>query len=448
MKKFLTLCLLLILTILFISAQSNISKRIKLDKSSVVYVAPGESVFHLHTCKKLGRARTGMTLSSALAKGYTPCPDCIPMKKSNIEHKVILEEKLDILSTENLLESKSISICGISISDSVEEALNKLDKTVDDIRSNKDASLFFIDIATGITIKTKDKEKIDSIFLRYDGKENFRDKTREIFNIISHSGLYEHLVANFGKPDYILDNTDLSFLKKFEVYYLKGFIFSWMSIDKKTMVSIELTSRENTQKQAKENGAKTIEEVKKIETGDIPISKTGFRQTLWGMNKGQVKKREAGKVYKEEKMTGAMAGLDILVYQENIAGLDCLIAYYFAENKLTRARYLFSSEHSNKNLFIQDYKNVQTQLSEKYGKPYRDDVIWSNDLYKDDLSEYGTAVSLGHLQYATEWKQPETYIQLTLHGDNFEISHWVEYTSNAFHEFEKLVMKKAKKDIW
>lgn len=202
------------------------------------------------------------------------------------------------------------------------------------------------------------------------------------------------------------------------------------------------------EKRAKEKGTKTREQIKKEEAGEIPLSKTGFRLTRWGMSKAQVKNAESSKFIREEKLGGAMKGLECLVCQDNIAGLDCLIVYYFAENRLTRARYLFTEDHSNNNLYISDFEIVKSQLSQKYGQPIRDELIWSNDLYKDDSSHYGMAIAIGHLQYVVEWSLPETYIQVLLQGDNFKINHWVEYIGKAFRKFEENAREKAQKSIW
>jgi len=177
-------------------------------------------------------------------------------------------------------------------------------------------------------------------------------------------------------------------------------------------------------------------------------SKRHFRKTYWGMSKEQIKKVESSEFIKEEKGGGAFKGLNMLIYKDNIVSLDCFIVYYLAENQLTRGRYLFIEEHSNENLYISDFKDIKNQLTQKYGKPKRDDVIWLNDLYKDDPSDYGMAISVGHLRYLAEWDLPETEIQLVLQGDNYKISCWADYIGKAFKRLEKNAIEKAKKEIW
>lgn len=273
--KILTWGLVFIFLSAFISAQ--------LSESDVVYVIPGEKIYHLANCEKLGNRKTGMALSIAKKKGYTACPVCFPEKKETLQK---IEKKLEI------------------------------------------------------------PLKIDT----------------------------------------------------------------------------------------------------KIETP--AISKSGFRETLWGMSQEQVKKIEKSEFMKKEHSKSS--GLDILIYKEKAGELDCILGYYFAENQLVEGRYVFIEKHFNKNLFIHDFKKVKEQLIEKYGMPKEDETIWRNDLYKDDPSHWGTAVSIGHLVFETTWKLPETKITLQCYGDNFEVNHRLSYISeiNKHKELVKKAKEKAKKVIW
>ena len=163
----------------------------------------------------------------------------------------------------------------------------------------------------------------------------------------------------------------------------------------------------------------------------------------WGMSKEQVIKLE-GEAGQQEKSQG----LEGIGYKRRISNLDCNIYYVFAENKLTRGIYMFVEKHSNKNLYIDDYNEIKKALTDKYGKPKDDNIFWRNDLFKDDHSEWGLAISIGHLRYFTTWEPPETEITLGLHGDNYEISLHVEYAGIKFKELEEKVKKKAEKGVW
>ena len=363
-------------------------------------------------------------------------------ENKKIENKI----ELNIFNLEKIPNSEEIFINGISLKSSIQEILRKFKKTDTDFEHRGDDAPFILTIMPGIIIRTYDKKTIDSILLRYDGKDGFNGKTFEFFNLKTAEKLLLFLGYNFSEPDFIYHDTGI--FETVKLYYLNGFIFNWMDLNHTIITSIELTNKINVEKKSKESNAKTPEEIKKEEKGEIPLSKTGFRQTLWGMAKEQVRKTELSKFIKEDKLNGEMKGLDMIIYQDNINGLDCMIVYYFAKNKLTRARYLFIESHSSKNLYISDFNKIKEQLTKKYSLPIRDEKMWLDDLYKGDIYNYGMAISIGHLRYIAEWDIEEAYIQLLLTGDNYKISHWVEYTGKAFKEFEKKVIEKAKKIIW
>lgn len=358
--------------------------------------------------------------------------------------------EVDIFSLGKLSNSEEITVYGISIKNTLKEALEKFSKIESDLEHRGENAPYLLIVSPGFTIRSIDKRTIDSISLRNEFKDNLKGETSKYFDLATLEEFKGYITKSFGRSDYKQSDHIAGIWDKEIFYYLNGFIFErlFVGAGSEPTILLELTSKENIILKATKNGAEKAGEIKEDKVGKMPLSKTGFRQTLWGMSKEQVRKIEASELINEDKLNGALKGLDIIVYKNNIAGLECGIAYYFAENQLTRARYLFIESHTNKNLYISDYKTIKNQLTQKYEMPTRDDTIWSDDLYKGDSSEYGMAVSVGHLQYVAEWDLPETYIQLLLRGDNYKITNWVEYSGKAFKEFEKKVLERAKKDIW
>ncbi len=150
--------------------------------------------------------------------------------------------------------------------------------------------------------------------------------------------------------------------------------------------------------------------------------KNYFRDTRWGMSKNQVFELE-GRTANHEKSYG----LEILKYRKKAMGLDCLIEFIFAGNKLIRGKYIFLEEHKHKNQYISDYKKIKDWLTEMHGMPQGSNVTWRNDLYKEDYANWGLAVGLGHLEYSSLWKNQEVEIFLTLSGENNKLSLRAEY---------------------
>jgi len=147
-----------------------------------------------------------------------------------------------------------------------------------------------------------------------------------------------------------------------------------------------------------------------------------FRKTNWGMSKSQVKntEKDTGKIMRDD---------DILAYKSKVAGLDALIAYIFVDDKLVRAKYIFTEKHSNRNDYISDYTSIQKILNKKYGKPVDDKTHWKNDLYENEYQDWGLALSIGHLSKFANWKASDTDVWLTITGDNYKITHSAEYSS-------------------
>lgn len=165
-----------------------------------------------------------------------------------------------------------------------------------------------------------------------------------------------------------------------------------------------------------------------------------FRKTKWGMSISQVKSSEPLTVAKEDE--------NLLGYKTTVIGKDVLVIYIFVDNQLVRTKYVLAESHTNKNDFITDYNDFKNILIKKYGKPKQDKTVWRKELYKDDYSRWGTAISLGHLIYFTSWETEDTEISTILMGENYSISCIVEYSSKNLKEIEKKAQEKKALDAF
>lgn len=171
----------------------------------------------------------------------------------------------------------------------------------------------------------------------------------------------------------------------------------------------------------------TKDEPKKTTTFD-------FRKVAWGMSKKQVKATESNMVVVDND--------SVLAYTGRVSGKKALISYSFTNSKLVQAIYVFLTDHTNKNDYIVDYENVKETLTNKYGTPKSDDVDWRNDLYKSDDSEWGFAISLGHLNYRSNWETESSEITLLLTGENYKIQLITKYASKQFEGLEETARQK------
>ena len=178
---------------------------------------------------------------------------------------------------------------------------------------------------------------------------------------------------------------------------------------------------------------------KEEEKEEIDDVDKDFRVAMWGDSLQLIEKREGE--------TNLAQGQDIYAFFGNVASLPCTILYAFTDNKLTMGKYIFNVDHSNKNDYIYDYEELVDLLKSKYGKPAhggKNNAVWFNDLYKDDFSDWGMAISCGHLAYDATWETPDTEILCQLSGDNYQINLVIQYVSKNLSKLREEGSKKNK----
>lgn len=174
-----------------------------------------------------------------------------------------------------------------------------------------------------------------------------------------------------------------------------------------------------------------VEETKTETTADV-------RGVNWGTDIATVKSIEQWEFVR---------GIDqLLLYKGHLAALEALLSYKFLEDKLMGLSYRFVEEYSNKNIYFNDFDEVNDLLKAKYGEPLKDNYIWSKDFYKNDASNYGKAVAAGHLQRRVAWKTPQTLIFHVLNRDDFGIAHMILYMSFEYGDLDEAKRKASSLD--
>ena len=165
-----------------------------------------------------------------------------------------------------------------------------------------------------------------------------------------------------------------------------------------------------------------------------------IRSVEFGMSPSEVKQNEDANLVKE----GDQDYLYYVMYRDDVGGYQALIAFIFAQDKLTRVRYSFTEEHTNRNLFIDDFNSIDKILIKKYGPPSElKNHVWSDDLYKDNRSDYGMALAVGHLAIQSSWETSGMKIFHTISGDNYNINHDIEYQSKQYKSLETKAKEEA-----
>jgi len=151
-------------------------------------------------------------------------------------------------------------------------------------------------------------------------------------------------------------------------------------------------------------------------------SKVYLEDTPWGMSSDHLKRVEGQPAHQGESQ-----GYKIMGYQKEILERDCLIGYYFSNDKLKGAKFSFLEQHTNKNQNIADFKRIKDLLIQKYGRPIEDKISWEDVTHKENISEWGNAIGMGHLKYISKWSRRGTEVLLHLFGIEDEISLEVTY---------------------
>lgn len=160
-------------------------------------------------------------------------------------------------------------------------------------------------------------------------------------------------------------------------------------------------------------------------------SKEGFRKVSWGASLSEAKASESDDPLVEES--------DALLYEIKLGRFSCQAIYLFIGDQLVRGKYIVVDEYQNQTNYLTAYDELKDSVSKKYGTPDGDATYWVNDLYKDDYSEWGMAVGCGHLSKFANWETPESKINISVTGENFDIQVAVEYAGKVFEELESAV---------
>jgi|TARA_B110000211_G_scaffold210570_1_gene248760 hypothetical protein len=124
-----------------------------------------------------------------------------------------------------------------------------------------------------------------------------------------------------------------------------------------------------------------------------------------------------------------------VVYKYTLAGKSVSSVFRYKQDRLYQGAYLLDEKHTNRNDYINDYDKFKGLLTKKYGEPKEDETYWKKDLYKDDYSDWGMAVAVGHLIKYSSWSDEKTDIECSIQGDNYKIEVTIVYKSIELKEW-------------
>lgn len=156
---------------------------------------------------------------------------------------------------------------------------------------------------------------------------------------------------------------------------------------------------------------------------------TSSKVAQWGMSIEQVLVLEGKPAVRENS-----EGVEIIGYQKKVIDKDCLVGYLFVDNKLFKTQYNFAEHHIDKSLYLDDYEKVKSLVAQRYGKPEGEAADWKDPQFKNDSHNWGTALSLGHVEYRSRWKTSESEIVLSLFRVNKDVIMRIEYSGKQISD--------------
>ena len=161
-----------------------------------------------------------------------------------------------------------------------------------------------------------------------------------------------------------------------------------------------------------------------------------FRLTRWGMTQNDV-------IAAEEKIYPVERSENMITYKVQVLNRNVLLHYLFVQDKLVGAKYKLDDNYLNSNHFIRAYNQFKQKVTEKYGPPSQESTNWLNATYRNNRKKWGLALSLGHIEYVTNWKTQNTTIECSLREKNYNLICLLEYWSVAHSH----LLKEAEKEI-
>jgi len=137
---------------------------------------------------------------------------------------------------------------------------------------------------------------------------------------------------------------------------------------------------------------------------------------------------------------------DPKILQTQILGKNVELDYLFVQNKLIGSSYKLEDNYLNPEHFIVTYQKFKDALTQKYGPAQKDEIVWLNDVYRNQRRKRGLALSLGHVEYHTSWETPDTMISCRLKERNYYVECLVEYWSKELSVLQQKLKNEEKID--
>jgi hypothetical protein len=137
----------------------------------------------------------------------------------------------------------------------------------------------------------------------------------------------------------------------------------------------------------------------------------------WGMEKNKLISVEGQPLGTERE-----GEREIVRYKRLVIAKHSLVEYIFESGRLVGTRFRLIENYADKNRYIDDYRRIKEFVTGKMGRPTSDRVIWQDPACKNDDTRWGYAISLGQLEFSSEWEVSSGDFLMTLAGENRHVN--------------------------
>ncbi|MCY1080306.1 hypothetical protein [Archangium lansingense] len=150
-------------------------------------------------------------------------------------------------------------------------------------------------------------------------------------------------------------------------------------------------------------------------------SPEGYQHVRWGMSEDEVKRAYPQLLPIEQG----------LYFEGETAGHKSVTAFAFSEHRLAFAAIVFQTTRQTVAQYIDDYNELKTLLTQKYGAPRHDNVNWreGKGFLGDSPDGLTTALRLGYATLETQWTTGETLIRLECESKKLTPEISIKYAS-------------------
>lgn len=157
--------------------------------------------------------------------------------------------------------------------------------------------------------------------------------------------------------------------------------------------------------------------------GIAPAKADVFRGFIWGVSKDDVRAYEKA-VYYDDR--------DGLSFFEDINGTRRIYRYDFREDGLWRVRVNYMALHRPYTQEVLDIvADQQRSLSDKYGAPAREELVWMKNRYRRYSQLLSRAFAMGDVRIETDWQNADTLVRMRA------------YKGDPYYELQYVIEKRA-----